>query len=419
MGFTIGGNFDPISVGMGVAGGVASSIFGAKQARKNRSHQLNMQRIQNEFNSQQAELSFMRNRDEWTRQFNLQNSYNDPSAQMDRFRQAGINPYMASVGDGNSGASVSASGSSAASSSPVPYADAYSNPASDFLQGLNNTAQSALSMYSALEKSHTYKSDISSRIADNLLNSELYGLKKETLESALKSQQSKNNYENALNALRLKGVDDIYGAEIATMFARVHEMETQIRLNETNEKKAWEDVRKLRSGFHLWLDGFEADNDLKKSQRASIDNGIDIANRSLANTIADSVQSRKESNSRIALNGMLGALYGVQAMLGRQQYGFNGLMNPILITQGRFQNRKLWHEGSSSYYNAKHASYFTPDEQIFFDNPTLNSIDKWAYGIGSALDNSTRFLNNIPVKGNVVIGLDKMFTPKRRPIGFH
>ena len=404
MGFSIGGNFDPISTGLGIAGGVASSIFGAKQARKNRNHQLNMQRIQNEYNAKQAELSFQRNRDEWTRQFDLQNAYNDPSAQMDRFRKAGINPYMASVGDGNSGASVSASGSTAASSSPVPYADAYSNPGSDFLQGVNNTAQSALSVYSALEKSHTYKSDIASRIADNLLNSELYGVKKEALESALKSQASKNNYDAAYYTLKLNKVDDIFAQEFAQMMARTEELITQVRLNETNEKLAYQKEREIRANFETWKEGFFLDNQVKEAQRDSINTGTKQSWQYMNNALADSAQSRRESSSRIALNGMLGSLYGVEAALGRQQFGFNGIMNPILITQGKYNNRKLWHEGSSAYYNAKHASYFTPEEQIFFDNPTLNSIDKWAFGIGSALDNITKPIGNI---GKVSIGFGR------------
>lgn len=405
-------------MGMSMLGGIGSAISGARQARKNRAHQLNMQRIQNEFNHNEAELSAQRNADEWTRQFNLTNAYNSPAAQMDRNRQAGLNPYMSNISDGNSNASVSASGSTAATSSNVPYADAYSNPVSDFLQGVNNTSQSALSTFAMLDKATTRKSDNASRIADNLLNADLFDLKKENLQAALRSETTRNNYDNALNSLRLHGVNDIYGAQIAEMYARVRAMEAEARKNETDEKVANETVRRMRASFHTWLEAFELDNDIKKSQRKSIDNGIEIANRSLENELANGVQGRKESNSRIALNGMLGALYGVQTLLGRQQYGFNGLMNPILITQGKYQNRKLWHEGSSSYYNAKHASYFTPDEQIFFDNPTLNSIDKWSYGIGSALDNFTRFLNNIPVKGNVVIGADKIFTPKRRPIGF-
>lgn len=405
MGVSINSTFDPISTGIGVAGGIASSIFGAQQARKNRAHQLNMQRIQNEFNAKQAELSFQRNSDEWTRQFNLQNAYNDPSAQMERYRQAGINPYMASVGDGNSSASVSASGSTAASSSPVSYADAYSNPASDFLNGVNSTAQSALSVYSALEKSHTYKSDIASRVADNLLNSELYGVKKEALESALKSQASKNNYDAAYYTLKLNKVDDVFAQEFAQMMARTEELITQVRLNEINEKLAYQKERQIRANFETWKEGYFLDNQVKRAQRDSIDAGTKQSWQYMDNALADSAQSRRESNSRIALNGLQGALFGVQAMLGRQQFGFNGIMNPILITQGRYNNRKLWHEGSKAYYDAKHSSYFNNDERIFFENPTLSNIIKWTDGIGNGiLGNATNWLNNIPVKFGISLG---------------
>lgn len=322
-----------ISAGIGAGSGIISSIFGARQAAKNRAWQMRMQQMQNDFNAKQAELAFQRNQSEWTRQFDLTNRYNSPSAQMERYEAAGINPYMAAgnIQGGTSSASPSASGAPAASSSSVPFAPAYSNPAQNFFSGVQDASQSALSVLSTLEKSRTVHSDIASRIADNLLNSELYGVKKEALETALKSQASRNNYDAAYYTLKLHKVDDIVAQEFAQMMARTEELITQVKLNETNEKLAYQKEREIRVNFNTWKEGYFLDNDVKRSQRDNIDAGTKQSWQYMNNALADSAQSRRESNSRIALNGLQGALLGVQAMLGRQQFGFNASMNPFLI----------------------------------------------------------------------------------------
>ena len=82
---TIGGSL--ISGAANLLGG----LFGASSANKAAKTQLQAVRETNALNK---ELAFQQN--EWNlQQWYRQNAYNDPTAQMSRFRAAGINPYFA------------------------------------------------------------------------------------------------------------------------------------------------------------------------------------------------------------------------------------------------------------------------------------------------------------------------------------
>ena len=76
-----------ISGGASLLGG----LFGSSSSKKAAKAQLQAVRETNALNK---ELAFQQN--EWNlQQWNRQNAYNDPSAQMARYRAAGINPYFA------------------------------------------------------------------------------------------------------------------------------------------------------------------------------------------------------------------------------------------------------------------------------------------------------------------------------------
>lgn len=86
----------------------AANEANLKIAQMNNDTQLQMMRENNEFNKQQA-----------IDMFNMQNEYNDPAAQMQRLRAAGINP-AAAFGDGGVSASSGVASGSPASSVGVP-----------------------------------------------------------------------------------------------------------------------------------------------------------------------------------------------------------------------------------------------------------------------------------------------------------
>lgn len=83
----------------GLTGGIASFIQSGIDARRQRQ---NID-IQNKFNMDMSNLEYQRNLKQW----HLQNTYNSPLEQMNRFRQAGLNPNLvySQGGPGNAGVS--------------------------------------------------------------------------------------------------------------------------------------------------------------------------------------------------------------------------------------------------------------------------------------------------------------------------
>lgn len=84
----------------GAAGSLLGGIFGAIGAKKQYKRQKSLMKLQS-----QMEM------DNWQQQFDAQNAYNDPSAQLERLEAAGINPLnqdggFANTSEGASGASV-------------------------------------------------------------------------------------------------------------------------------------------------------------------------------------------------------------------------------------------------------------------------------------------------------------------------
>ena len=67
------------------------------------------QQMTNEFNAAEAEKARQFQLDMWNETFDKQNAYNDPSAQIERLRAAGLNPALLMSGSG-SGVATSSGG---------------------------------------------------------------------------------------------------------------------------------------------------------------------------------------------------------------------------------------------------------------------------------------------------------------------
>lgn len=80
----------------GAAGSLLGGIFGAIGARKQYKRQKNLMKLQS-----QLEM------DNWQQQFDAQNAYNDPSSQLERLENAGINPLLQDGGFSNTSEAVS------------------------------------------------------------------------------------------------------------------------------------------------------------------------------------------------------------------------------------------------------------------------------------------------------------------------
>lgn len=99
---------DPISAGANLLG----SVFNVVSQEKTNEHNSSMLDKQNQFNRDMQKDQQQYNKDMW----NAQNAYNTPQAQMERYRQAGLNPNLL-YGQPNPGNAAQAATSGQASSS--------------------------------------------------------------------------------------------------------------------------------------------------------------------------------------------------------------------------------------------------------------------------------------------------------------
>lgn len=95
----------------GVAGAVVNGISNAIGARRNYKYNLKLQQQSQQFNAQEAQ----KNRDFQKQMFDETNQWNSASAQVQRLREAGLNPYLMMNG-GDAGTATSPQGAQASSS---------------------------------------------------------------------------------------------------------------------------------------------------------------------------------------------------------------------------------------------------------------------------------------------------------------
>ena len=116
-----------------VIGDIASSVGNAVSTNKANNANMAINRMNNEFNSAEAEKARQFQLDMWNRT----NDYNSASAQRSRLEAAGLNPYL--MMNGGSAGVAQSSGSSAPASASAPL----SMQRQDF-SGLSNALSSAL-----------------------------------------------------------------------------------------------------------------------------------------------------------------------------------------------------------------------------------------------------------------------------------
>lgn len=162
-------------------------------ARMNNEAQLQMMRENNEFNKQSA-----------IDMFNMQNEYNDPSAQVERLRKAGINPAAVLGGQGTT---IANTGNVAAPSSAgnVPLSLAHvqpvTPPSAQMLEALSTISQMSLNRSSAKNL------DATANRTNQLVQAELANYIADT-----RNKLATEAYNNVITQLQvLYGSDELQG----------------------------------------------------------------------------------------------------------------------------------------------------------------------------------------------------------------
>lgn len=125
-----------VSFGLGsVVGGGISAISNAIGNHQQYRNQLKLQKQAQQFNSAEAQ----KNRDFQQSMFDQSNAWNSAKAQVQRYRDAGLNPYMM-MNNGNAGVAVGQQGSQAQSGGQSSYNPSYSG-FSDLANSIGNAFQ--------------------------------------------------------------------------------------------------------------------------------------------------------------------------------------------------------------------------------------------------------------------------------------
>lgn len=190
-------------------------------AEAEKARAFDMEKLANEqaFANQQRLASQEYQSEEWTRQFNMQNEYNDPLAQAERLRRAGINPQIAMSGDaakvvtGSSVSAPSGSSPSPASSpmasgrhglSPVPF-----SPGTNIAQDLSQVAGALDSFGKAVGQG------LENTVAAKSLQSMIDLKSAQSMGQQLINEGQKT--ANALSSIRLRSEDQMIAAKLTKL----------------------------------------------------------------------------------------------------------------------------------------------------------------------------------------------------------
>ena len=148
--------------------------------------------MNNEYNERQLDKQIQTQWDMW----NAENKYNDPSAQMERFRNAGINPYNAvgQISSGNASSMTPPTANTADTSgtqlmgTPMQTADFSS------LQGLRGVARNFIDLINSQEETKGKQLDNQSKEIENTYKADMFKVEmyKKMLDSGLTKRQIKS-----------------------------------------------------------------------------------------------------------------------------------------------------------------------------------------------------------------------------------
>lgn len=186
----------------GLIGGLFGASSASRESRKNR-----------EFQSAEAEKARKWQANEWTRQFNLTNQYNDPSAQMQRFAMAGLNPNLVY------GSLVNGSASPSTPGTPLPTG-------SDASSAVGSSVSSAFQSLGDIPLRRAQIENIEADTAKKMSDANLSKSNKESVDFHTKLQKDLRNF--TVGSARNNYLNGLQDNEIKKVFKRTQEVQLDI-----------------------------------------------------------------------------------------------------------------------------------------------------------------------------------------------
>lgn len=190
---TIGPSFKctPFPIGAAIQGGsavlgsVLGGIFGSKSQQSANATNIQINRDNNAFNERMMREQDALNYEAWKRQ----NAYNTPSAQVQRLKEAGLNPFLMMSNGNQIGSASSQNSTSMASASSSPNMQAF-DPSSGISNGVNAIG-GAIANYIAAKKAEGEIANMN--MQNGLLQQQIIAMSKD------------NEYKSLMNDEMLRG----------------------------------------------------------------------------------------------------------------------------------------------------------------------------------------------------------------------
>ena len=352
-----------ISGGMSTASGIFGSIANARIAAKQRAQQYKMFQEANQFNANQATLSYQRQVDEWNRQFNLTNQYNDPSAQMQRLTDAGINPYNAAQSVSPSSAAMSVGSSSAPSSAAPPYDMPFANPVSSFFSSAQQGLNTALQVLQATGDSASLNDRLSTISANADLSKYNAKFALDTLPLRIDAENQANKALKVEDAnretiamLRAMNIPEQVATEFTEIISARQQAILAVKSSGLSVKAQETNLKYLDRQFDLTLQNMAADLNLKGQQSKQIQKALEYADRlynsQLALQAAQTEQAHENANDLRETRPFRNGFMAEQATDLRDTRWAR-------INQ---MNMNAFNQQQQGYYTRKQNYWFAPDK---------------------------------------------------------
>lgn len=324
------------TLGLGVADtavNTASSLFGAKKQDYYQRRQMSIaQDYQKELmgiqNNYQIGLMNHQN-DQQLKMWNLQNEYNSPSAQVQRLRDAGLNPALV-YGNGNAltpASSMSAaSGSASGGSAPSNSGSSVSMPKSNLMQsylmsiqgdsyraGIRRTEEDIQVLREQANKLRTEQlldlANVDARKLGNRLLRDTFDEEVKRVRIANEESQQRIAQSQSTEAVNYKTLEEI-DARIAEKAAHVRSLDASSRLSHVTAY-----MQELISSYFLRT-GFMPSASQAASWVNELGSGFNVTPKKIAKAVSDGgfdflkgVAGMNDENIIIGLTKMFESLY--------------------------------------------------------------------------------------------------------------